>query len=242
MSAVGINPSAFGAVGSAKCIWSGVVSGLAYTAAHYTTATNMGLINALFRSLPFCFTADLKRYSKSFCDDRGILSFAGLVYIIGQGNLAGLVQSGGHFGDVLMVVAGILLCLLWGVFEKVAIANSLDVEPLCADLLHFCFTIYLLPISVSIQSIVKMRQVLCQHFPFLSCPFTVDVGHYPFRPNRTSIFMNLMPVFTAVIAYVWLKEAWTVYHTVGGVVIICGILLAQRKTALKTAPLANSMD
>lgn len=52
-------------------------------------------------------------------------------------------------------------------------------------------------------------------------------------PNRTSIFMNLMPVFTAVIAYVWLKEAWTVYHTVGGVVIICGILLAQRKTALK---------
>jgi drug/metabolite transporter (DMT)-like permease len=39
-----------------------------------------------------------------------------------------------------------------------------------------------------------------------------------------------------------LKEAWTVYHTVGGVVIICGILLAQRKTALKTAPLANSMD
>ena len=51
-----------------------------------------------------------------------------------------------------------------------------------------------------------------------------------------------MPVFTAVIAYVWLKEAWTVYHTGGGVVIICGILLAQRKTALKTAPLANSMD
>lgn len=61
-------------------------------------------------------------------------------------------------------------------------------------------------------------------------------------PNRTSIFMNLMPVFTAVIAYVWLKEAWTIYHTVGGVVIICGILLAQRKTALKTPPLANSMD
>jgi EamA-like transporter family. len=32
-------------------------------------------------------------------------------------------------------------------------------------------------------------------------------------PNRTSIFMNLMPVFTAIIAYFWLAEQWMFYHT-----------------------------
>ena len=114
--------------------------GLAYTAAHYTTATNMGLINAFIPIFTiFVSLLILKDIPNRFAMIGSILSFAGLVYIIGQGNLAGLVQcpDGG---------CGILLCLLWGVFEKVAIANSLDVEPLCADL--FCtalpFTFYCL--------------------------------------------------------------------------------------------------
>ena len=50
-------------------------------------------------------------------------------------------------------------------------------------------------------------------------------------PNRTSIFMNLMPIATAVIALFWLKEAWTIYHTIGGVVILIGIAIAQKKPA-----------
>ena len=41
--------------------------------------------------------------------------------------------------------------------------------------------------------------------------------------------MNLMPVCTAIIANLWLAEAWTIYHSIGGVVILLGILLAQKK-------------
>lgn len=48
-------------------------------------------------------------------------------------------------------------------------------------------------------------------------------------PNRTSIFMNLMPVFTAIIATFWLSESWTIFHTVGGITILIGIILAQKK-------------
>lgn len=80
--------------------------GLAYTAAHYTTATNMGLINAFIPIFTiFVSLLILKDIPNRFAMIGSILSFAGLVYIIGQGNLAGLVQSGGHLGDVLMVVA-----------------------------------------------------------------------------------------------------------------------------------------
>ena len=49
-------------------------------------------------------------------------------------------------------------------------------------------------------------------------------------PNQASIFMNVMPIFTAVIAYVWLNEAWSIYHTIGGIVILLGIVLAQKRT------------
>ncbi|MDQ9814487.1 hypothetical protein RFZ01_08660, partial [Acinetobacter pittii] len=30
--------------------------------------------------------------------------------------------------------------------------------------------------------------------------------------------------FTAVIASVWLSEQWTIYHTLGGIVILIGII------------------
>jgi len=42
--------------------------------------------------------------------------------------------------------------------------------------------------------------------------------------------MNLMPVFTAIIASLWLAESWTIYHTLGGVLILTGVVMAQKKT------------
>ena len=65
--------------------------------------------------------------------------------------------------------------------------------------------------------------------PSLMAPLLWMMAVQYIGPNRTSIFMNLMPVFTAIIAYFWLKEAWTVYHSIGGVIIVLGIILAQKK-------------
>jgi drug/metabolite transporter (DMT)-like permease len=46
-------------------------------------------------------------------------------------------------------------------------------------------------------------------------------------PNKNSIFMNLLPIFTALIAVVLLGEHLQVFHLVGGGLTLCGILLAQ---------------
>jgi drug/metabolite transporter (DMT)-like permease len=67
-------------------------------------------------------------------------------------------------------------------------------------------------------------------FPSLIAPLLWMVAVQSIGPNRTSIFMNLMPVFTALIASFWLSEHWTIYHTVGGIMILIGIILAQKKT------------
>ncbi|AYA70118.1 DMT family transporter [Acinetobacter sp. WCHA55] len=219
--------------------------GLAYTAAHYTTATNMGLINAFIPIFTiFVSLLILKDIPNRFAMIGSILSFAGLVYIIGQGNLSGLVQSGGHLGDVLMVVA-VFFYAFYGVFLKkwqlqIPLMLSLYVQIFFALLYHLPFIAYFGLDTINSQNAASV--MYASIFPSLVAPLLWMLAITHLGPNRTSIFMNLMPVFTAVIAYVWLKEAWTVYHTVGGVVIISGILLAQRKTALKTAPLANSMD
>jgi drug/metabolite transporter (DMT)-like permease len=70
-------------------------------------------------------------------------------------------------------------------------------------------------------------------FPSLFAPILWMLAVQHLGPNRTSIFMNLMPVFTAVIALIWLHEQWTIYHTLGGVMILLGIALAQKKSVSK---------
>lgn len=219
--------------------------GLAYTAAHYTTATNMGLINAFIPIFTiFVSLLILKDIPNRFAVIGGVLSFAGLIYIIAQGNLASLVQSGGHFGDVLMVVA-VFFYAFYGVFLKkwqlqIPLMLSLYVQIFFALLYHLPFIAYFGLDAINSQNAASV--MYASIFPSLVAPLVWMIAITRLGPNRTSIFMNLMPVFTALIAFVWLKEAWTVYHSIGGIVIICGILLAQRKTAVKLAPMLNDMD
>jgi len=46
-------------------------------------------------------------------------------------------------------------------------------------------------------------------------------------PNRCSIYVNLLPLLTALLAIVWLHESMHVYHLVGGGISLLGVLLAQ---------------
>lgn len=210
--------------------------GLAYTAAHYTTATNMGLINAFIPVFTiFVSLLVLKDIPNRFAVIGSLLSFAGLLYILSQGQLTVLLHAGGHLGDLLMVIA-VFFYAFYGVFLKkwqlrIPLMLSLYVQIFFALLYHLPFIVYLGLDSINAQNVASV--MYASIFPSLMAPIVWMMAIGYLGPNRTSIFMNLMPVFTALIAFIWLKEAWTIYHTCGGMVIICGILLAQRKTHLK---------
>ena len=206
--------------------------GLAYTAAHYTTATNMGIINAFIPVFTiFVSLMLLKEIPTRFALIGGLLSFLGLLYVIGQGSLQTLVSLGGHWGDVIMIVA-VFFYAFYGVFLKkwqlkIPLMISLYVQIGFAVLYHLPFVFWLG--LDSIHSANAASVIYAGIFPSIVAPLVWMLAVQQLGPNRTSIFMNLMPVFTALIAYVWLREAWTLYHSIGGVVILIGIVLAQKK-------------
>jgi drug/metabolite transporter (DMT)-like permease len=207
--------------------------GLAYTAAHYTTATNMGLINAfipVFTILVSFFI--LKDIPNRFAIMGSILSFCGLIYVMAQGNLSALWQSGAHWGDLLMVVA-VFFYAFYGVFLKkwqlkIPLLISLYIQIAFALIYHLPFIAWL---GLDSLNTANLSSVLYAGiFPSLIAPFVWMLAVQQIGPNRTSIFMNLMPVFTAIIASLWLAESWTIYHTLGGVLILIGVVMAQKKT------------
>ena len=209
--------------------------GLAYTAAHYTTATNMGIINAFIPIFTiFVALLLLREIPTRYAVIGSIVSFAGLLYVIGQGSWSSLLNLSGHWGDVLMLLA-VFFYAFYGVFLKkwqltLPLMISLYVQIGFAIVYHlpFVFVLGLDPITTQNLPSVLYAGI----FPSILAPLLWMLAIQHLGPNRTSIFMNLMPIFTAIIAYVWLNEAWSIYHTVGGVIILLGIACAQRKGKL----------
>lgn len=207
--------------------------GLAYSAAHYTTATNMGIINAFTPIFTiFISMLILKEIPTRYAVMGGILSFLGLLYVMSQGSFQSLMHLAGHWGDFLMILA-VFLYAFYGVFLKkwqlnIPLLTSLYVQIGFALLFHlpFVFALGLDPINPQNVGSVLYAGV----FPSIVAPLVWMMAVQYIGPNRTSIFMNVMPVGTALIAFFWLNEAWTVYHTIGGMIILLGIALAQKRS------------
>ena len=222
--------------------------GLAYSAAHYTTATNMGIVNAFIPIFTILVSMlILKERPNLFAIVGGLISFLGLLYVIAQGNLQNLMHLGGHWGDALMVVA-VFFYAFYGVFLKkwqlkIPLMISLYVQIGFSLIYHLPFVLWLGLDALDRQNSASV--FYAGLFASLIAPWLWMLAVQKLGPNRTSIFMNLMPIFTAVLAYFWLGEIWTMQHSIGGIIIITGIVMAQMKTAaeknavLKAAKLIN---
>ena len=215
--------------------------GLAYSAAHYTTATNMGIINAFIPIFTiFVSIIILKEVPNHFAVMGSLISFLGLLYVIAQGQLQTLLHLGGHWGDLLMIIA-VFFYAFYGVFLKkwqlkVPLMISLYVQIGFSLIYHLPFVLWLGIDRLDMQNTASV--LYAGLFASLIAPWVWMLAVQRLGPNRTSIFMNLMPIFTAILAYFWLHEAWTIHHTIGGIIIITGIVMAQikaRQVQTKTA-------
>ena len=88
-----------------------------------------------------------------------------------------------------------------------AAADSAHAEPVC----RFYLLLYHLPfvawLGLDVINLANAGSVIyASIFPSLIAPLLWMMAIQRLGPNRTSIFMNLMPVFTALIALVWLKR------------------------------------
>lgn len=210
--------------------------GLAYTAAHYTTATNMGIINAFIPVFTiFISMMLLREIPNRYAVIGSLSSFLGLLYLIAQGRWQSLMDLAGHWGDVLMIIA-VFCYAFYGVFLKkwqlkIPLLLSLYVQIAFALLFHLPFVFYLGLDALNTENLPSV--LYAGIFPSLIAPLVWMMAVQYLGPNRTSIFMNIMPMATALIAFIWLNEAWTIYHTIGGLIILMGIVLAQKKLPLK---------
>lgn len=203
---------------------------LAYFAAATSSATSMGMIAALTPLVTILLSGFLLDEVPTWGTvSGGVLSLAGLVILMSQGHPARLLTDGVVFGDLLMLVAAIAYAFYGVLLKRWAL-------PL--NVWHLLF--------LQIWSAVIMLLPLYLHAPpapvtnanlplILYAGIIVSIGAQFLWINgiaymgasRATMFINLSPVFTVMIAMLALGETMHVYHAVGGGITLAGVVLAQ---------------
>lgn len=219
--------AALGLLGMAIC------QGLGYYAARFTSATNMAILLSLVPLLTLVLSALILREMPSrLALLGGLLSLLGIFVVLGKGDPAALLSQGVGRGDTLMLVI-VLAYAAYGVLLKgwsghLPLFTSLYVQIGWAVI--FLLPAYLLgdpstltPGNVTMTLYAAIPGSIIAPFVWMSAVKHLGAG-------RTTIFMNLIPILTAIVAAIFLKESLHVYLVLGGGMTIAGIVISQRNS------------
>ena len=214
-----------------------VYQSLAYFAATLTSATNMGIILSLMpmMALTLSITSLGNRLTAGALVG-AVLSFGGVLVVISAGSLSTLIKQGVNVGDAMMLVA----TLAYAVYSTLLKKWQLRMPPLQLLYLQVLVAIIvLLPLFVLSPkaglspSNIPLILYACIPTSMLA-PLMWMHAISRLGPSRTTLFFNLLPIVTALIAAAVLGERLALYHLLGGVLTLGGVVLAERwKTPLQ---------
>ncbi|KQN47026.1 DMT family transporter [Rouxiella silvae] len=204
---------------------------LAYYAAHTVSALFMGIIASLIPLLTVLISLVVLSVVPTVGIALGsIVSLGGLIWLVSSGHPQMLLQQGIGMGELMMFAASASYAL-YGVLTKrwaIPVPNwqSLYVQIIFGVLM--LLPNFLMANNVQLNS-QNIPLVLFAGIPAsIIAPFLWIKGVHHLGANLATIFMNLTPIFTAVIAVIFLHEQLHSYHLIGGGVTLVGVILAQR--------------
>lgn len=221
----------------------GISHWMIYTGLRHTTAINALLI---FSTQPAWIVALTRVLGEETVNRRQIagvcLSFVGTLVIATRGDLAVLTHLAFNSGDLIIFIAMAPMALYpillkrhptgLGTIETlflIALFAALLLIPLFVyDMFFGIPTTYSTPVLAGIAYLVIVASVLAY--------LCFNRGVVAVGANRTGFISQLMPVFGAIMAVVFLGETVQLFHAVGVVLIFTGVFLSTVSPRRRAAP------
>ncbi len=164
-----------------------------------------------------------------------IFSLFGVVVIITKADLLVLLNLSFNKGDLWMVVA----MFSWAMYSALLRKKKLEISQLSllqtiiSAGLIFLLPAYLIELSLGFKANIHLPFILTLTyvvlFPGLASFIFWIKGISIIGSNRAGIFLHLMPIFSTVLAILIFDEKFMIYHLIGAILIITGIILSSRK-------------
>ena len=205
---------------------------LSYRAAESTTATNMAIVTALAPLMTAILSVLLLGEQLTLgMALGGVLSFGGLLYLVGRGDVLVLLHEGVHAGDALMLLACLIFALYGVLLRRWRLAvpawHAIYCQAWAALRCMLPFFLRLPAGSAPLNGATLPLIAYAGIGSSIVLSYLWIEGVKRLGPNRCSIFVNLLPILTALLAIVWLHDTLHAFHLIGGGISLLGVLLAQ---------------
>jgi len=165
-----------------------------------------------------------------------ILSVMGIGTIISNADIQKILSLNFNKGDLWMLV-----CVLsWSLYSTLLKKKKFELSQFTfIQLMVTVGLIFLIPqyfyersigLEVSIDKFFIAILLYVVIFPAIAAYYCWQKAIELIGPNRSAIFVQLMPLFSALMAIFIFKEKFQLYHFIGGTFIVSGIYLSNRKT------------
>ena len=207
-----------------------------YFALNYTQVVNAVLMLAAIPAVTIVLSSIMKIEKTNFLQIFGlIMSIIGVGAIISNGDFQKIVTLSFNKGDVWMLVC----VITWSLYSTLLKKHNFKLSQ---------FTLIQLMVTVGILFLIP--QLLYENYiglelnfnkPFFLILFYVVIfpaiaayyfwqkGIEMIGPNRATMFIQLMPLFSAIMAIIIFKEKFELYHFAGAAFIVSGIYLSNKK-------------
>jgi drug/metabolite transporter (DMT)-like permease len=210
---------------------------LFYAAAHRTSALNLSIIQGAIPALVLIGARVFLGVRFSALQALGaLITMLGVVVIAAQGDPAKLRALAFNSGDVMMVVASLLYAgytvglrqrpNVSGVSMLAAMAVAAFVTSVPLMIWEIVSGGFLWPTGggLLVLAFVALGPAFIAQLTFMR-------GVELIGPGRAGVFVNLVPVFGAIMAVVVLSEPFAVYQVLALLLVVGGIAVAQRSSA-----------
>ena len=211
-----------------------------YVAAHNTIAINLGLVQgtmpAFIIIIAWVWLKDKINLTQFF----GVLiTFVAVLIVVSAGNLSLLLNLELNNGDIIMIFA----CSLYAVY-----AVGLRKKPKIGALpllTFFAYVAFLGSIPGLIFEIFSNQFILPGYkgciilgviiiFPSFLAQIFFMKGVEKIGPSRSGLYTNLVPVFSSILAVLFLGENFKFYHFLSLTMIFSGIYLFENKNKINS--------
>lgn len=206
----------------------------------YTTATNSSLIGATNPIVTTILACVFLKDKITYKNILGILiSLLGVILITTNGNISVLFNMKFNIGDILMMVA-VLCWATYGVLSKKVLEVYSPIK--ITSYAFLTCVIILIPLVILEKPWVYipsttfngwMSVIYMAIFPSVGGYLIQQMSIKKIGPTKTSLFINLVPVFSMILAFCILGESISIIKIIAGILIICGICtnLMVKKTS-----------
>ncbi len=200
-----------------------------FLALERTTSTNAGLISTMnTMSIALFSFAFLKEKINGLQLLAMVLSLIGVVLVLSKGDWQLLWHFQLNTGDLWMVAA---VCV-WGLYSVCSKWAMQTTSPLMATLYAGLFGVLILvPFTITdftfseIDSSFILSLLYTGVISTVVCMVFWNIGVQQLGATTSGIFLNFNPIFTALLAFLFIGEQLSWLQGIGGIIVILGCYL-----------------